>query len=101
MSVLLVGTLDTKGTEFAYVRDRLCAAGVAVTVVDAGVLGPPAFEPDITRDAVFAAAGSSLAIVKAAGQRGQAVELAALGVAKIAADLHRQGTVSGVMSLGG
>ena len=36
------------------------AAGVAVTVVDAGVLGPPAFEPDITRDAVFAAAGTNL-----------------------------------------
>ncbi len=31
MSVLLIGTLDTKGTEFAYVRDRLQAAGVAVT----------------------------------------------------------------------
>ena len=55
MPVLLVGTLDTKGIEFAYVRDKLRAAGVAVTVADAGTLGPPAFEPDISRDAVFAA----------------------------------------------
>ena len=45
MSVLLIGTLDTKGVEVGYVRDRLRAAGVAVTVADAGVLGPPGFAP--------------------------------------------------------
>jgi uncharacterized protein (UPF0261 family) len=101
MSVLLVGTLDTKGTEFAYVRDKLRAAGIAVTVADGGVLGPPAFEPDISRDAVFAAAGASYTAVKAAGDRGKAVALAAEGVAKLAAELHRQGKLSGVMSLGG
>ena len=101
MSVLLIGTLDTKGTEFAYVRDRLRAAGVPVLVADAGVLGPPAFEPDISREAVFAAAGANHAQVKAAGDRGKAVELAAAGAAKLAADLHQQGKVSGVLGLGG
>ena len=101
MSVLLIGTLDTKGAEFAYVLDRLRDAGVAVTVLDAGVLGPPAFEPDITREAVFAAAGTTYAAIKAAGDRGRAVASAAGGVAKIAADLHRRGKLSGVMSLGG
>jgi len=101
MSVLLIGTLDTKGTEFAYVRDRLQTAGVAVLVADAGVLGPPAFEPDIPRDAVFAAAGTTYAAVRTAGDRGKAVALAAEGVAKLAAELHRDGKLSGVLSLGG
>ena len=101
MSVLLVGTLDTKGTEFAHVRDRLAAAGVPVLVADAGALGPPAFVPDIPREQVFAAAGASAEAVKAAGDRGKAVALAAEGVAKLAAELHRQGKLSGVLSLGG
>ena len=101
MSVLLVGTLDTKGTEFAYVRDRLLAAGVRVTVADAGVMGPPAFEPDVSRAAIFAAAGANHEQVKAAGDRGKAVELAATGMAKIAADLHKRGKLSGVLGLGG
>jgi uncharacterized protein (UPF0261 family) len=101
MSVLLIGTLDTKGNEFAHVRDRLRNAGVAVTVVDAGVLGPPAFEPEISREAVFAAAGTTYAAVKEAGDRGKAVALAAQGVAKIAEQLHREGKLDGVMSLGG
>ena len=60
MSVLLVGTLDTKGTEVAFVRDRLIAAGVAVTVLDAGALGEPAFAPDIPRERVYRAAQEQL-----------------------------------------
>ena len=101
MSVLLVGTLDTKGVEFAYVRDRLRAAGVSVLVADTGVLGPPAFAPDISREVVFAAAGTTAEQVKAAGDRGRAVELAATGIAKVAADLHKQGKLSGVFGMGG
>jgi uncharacterized protein (UPF0261 family) len=101
MPVLLVGTLDTKGTEVGYVYDRLRAAGVAVTVIDAGVLGPPAFEPDVSRHRVFAAAGADWEQVQAAGDRGKAVALAADGVATLAAELHRRGEVSGVLGLGG
>lgn len=101
MSVLLIGTLDTKGAETAFVRDRLRAAGVAVTVLDAGVLGPPAFEPDIPRESVFAAAAADPAEIKAAGDRGRAVALAATGAAAVAAQLHREGRLSGVLGLGG
>jgi hypothetical protein len=35
--VVLLGTLDTKGTEYAFLRDVLAGAGVDVTVVHAGV----------------------------------------------------------------
>jgi uncharacterized protein (UPF0261 family) len=101
MAVLLIGTLDTKGAETAFVRDWLRAAGAAVTVLDAGVLGPPAFAPDLPREEVFAAAGADYAAVKAAGDRGRAVTLAAAGVANLAARLHRDGKVSGVLGLGG
>lgn len=101
MAVLLVGTLDTKGTEFAYVRDRLKAAGVPVLVADAGVMGPPAFEPDVSREAIFSAAGANYERVRAAGDRGRAVELAAAGAAKVAAQLHAEGKLSGVLGLGG
>ena len=46
--VVLVGTLDTKGREFAYVRDRLRELGMETRVVDIGILGEPlGIEPDI------------------------------------------------------
>jgi uncharacterized protein (UPF0261 family) len=101
MPVLLVGTLDTKGTELAFVRDRLRAAGLAATVLDAGVLGPPAFEPDVGRERVFAAAGTTHEAVRAAGDRGGAVAAAAQGAAAVARELHAAGQVDGVLSLGG
>ena len=101
MVVLLIGTLDTKGTEIAFVRDRLIAAGVNVRVLDAGVLAPPTFVPDILRETVFAAAGVKHAQVKATADRGKAIALAAMGAAKIATELYRNGEITGLIGLGG
>ena len=101
MSVILLGTLDTKGVEFKFVRDHLNKVDLDTTVIDAGVLGPPYFKPDITREQVFAAAGTSLENVVKANDRGQAVELAARGAAKIVADLHAKDPVLGILGLGG
>ena len=101
MPVLLIGTLDTKGSEVGYVRDRLRARGVNVMVMDAGSMGVPSIESDISREAVFLAAGANLVEVRAAADRGQAVSLAAEGAAKLALELHGKGRLDGVLSLGG
>jgi uncharacterized protein (UPF0261 family) len=101
MPVVLIGTLDTKGVEYQYVRDLLRERGLETLVVDAGVTGPPHFAPDVPRERVFEAAGTTLAAVLRAGDRGQAVEAAARGAARLAVDLHRQGRLDGVLGLGG
>ena len=100
MPVILVGTLDTKGIEYQFIRDRLNAAGVATTVIDAGVVGPSAFEPDISREQVYAAAGTNLEEVRAAGDRGRAIAAAAEGAARI---VHSQAgkDTEGILALGG
>lgn len=101
MSVLLIGTLDTKGVEYQFVRDLLQNAGISTLSMDAGVQAPPHFTPDIAREQVFAAAGTSLAEVRRAGDRGRAVETAARGVARLALDLWNTGKLDGVLALGG
>ena len=101
MPVVLIGTLDTKGVEYQFVRDLLHGRGLATLIIDAGVLGPPHFAPDVPRERLFAAAGTSLAAVLRAGDRGQAVTAAARGAAKLAVELHRQGQVDAVLGLGG
>src|SRR5207244_1999176 len=101
MPILLLGTLDTKGVEFQFVRDLLKAQGLDTLVIDAGVTGPPHFTPDVARDKVFAAAGTTLDAVVKVNDRGKAVELAALGAAKLAVELHAQGKVDGILGLGG
>ncbi|MHB1425721.1 MAG: Tm-1-like ATP-binding domain-containing protein [Gemmataceae bacterium] len=99
MSVLLVGTLDTKGVEFQFVRDLLNQAGVSTLAIDAGVMGPPYFTPDVPRERVFTAAGTSLEEIQRGGDRGQAIEAAARGAAAYA--LECAGDVAGILGLGG
>lgn len=99
MPVLLVGTLDTKGVEFQFVRDLLNESGVCTLVIDAGVMGLPHFTPDVSREQVFAAAGTSLEQVQRIGDRGQAIEAAARGAAACAETHARD--VAGILGLGG
>jgi uncharacterized protein (UPF0261 family) len=99
MSVLLVGTLDTKGPEYLYVRDLLVESGVGAFVIDAGVLGPPHFTPDVPRERVFAAAGTSLEEIQRAGDRGRAIEAAARGAANVAS-IYAPDT-AGILAMGG
>ncbi|MGH7223986.1 MAG: Tm-1-like ATP-binding domain-containing protein, partial [Gemmataceae bacterium] len=99
MSVLLIGTLDTKGVELAFVRDLLREAGVGTLVLDAGVLGPPPFAPDIPRERVFAAAGTSLEVVQRIADRGKAIEAAACGAVACARQVSHD--VTGILGLGG
>src|SRR5262245_28251675 len=101
MAVLLIGTLDTKGIEIAFVRDQLVEAGVQVLCADAGILGAPAFVPDIPREELYAAAGFRVEELKRAADRGKAIEAAAKGAAAIARDLHQRGKIDGVLGLGG
>lgn len=101
MSVYLLATLDTKGPEAALVRDRLGELGVRVVVVDTGCIGTPTFLGDVTRESVFAAAGSSLKEMLAKNDRGVAVTKAAKGAAAIVLAAFERGDVAGVIALGG
>lgn len=100
-TVVLLGTLDTKGREYAYLRDRVREQGVDVLVVDVGVLGEPATEADVTRREVAAAAGADLDELAAAGDRGAAMEAMGRGAAAIVKRLHADGRLDGVVSVGG
>ena len=100
-AVALVGTLDTKGPDFAFLAGRLRAAGAEVIVVDAGTGEPDGLTPDIDGEAVAAAAGTSRAALREAGDRGRAVTEMGRGAAAVIADLVAQGRVGGVLAAGG
>ncbi len=100
-TVVLVGTLDTKGREYAFLRERLEEHGVDVLVVDCGILGEPLTEPDIRREEVAAAAGADAHALAAAGDRGAAVAAMADGAAAVVTRLYAEGRLDGILSLGG
>lgn len=100
-TVGIVGTLDTKGMEFQFIKERIEASGTSTCVVNTGILGEPSFEPDVSAGEVAEAGGTSLQALQDGGDRGVAVEAMAEGAAKIIAQLQSDGKIDGVISLGG
>lgn len=100
-TILLIGTLDTKGAEVRYVRDLIRGHGLETLVLDAGVLGDPAFTPEIAAAEVATAGGASLAELRRRGDRGEAVDAMIAGVRTLAPRLHAEGRIDGVLGLGG
>src|SRR5438105_1124251 len=101
-TILLIGTLDTKGREIAYVRDKIRELGAEALVLDSGILGEPIdIVPDISRAEVATSAGSTIDDLRGAGTRGAAVERMKDGVRNIALDLYGQRRLQGVLCLGG
>ncbi|WP_030209105.1 Tm-1-like ATP-binding domain-containing protein [Streptomyces sp. NRRL S-87] len=99
--VVLVGTLDTKGVEYGWLRERLRRAGVETVLVDTGVMGEPRVPADVTREEVARAAGVELAELRAAGDRGGAVTAMARGAERTVLRLHAEGRLHGVLAVGG
>jgi uncharacterized protein (UPF0261 family) len=100
-TVVLVGTLDTKGHEYAYLRDRIRDAGADVVLVDAGVLGEPQVAPDVAREEVARAGGAEHADLVAGGDRGAAMDVMGRGAAAVLARLRAEGRLDGAASVGG
>jgi uncharacterized protein (UPF0261 family) len=100
-TVVLVGTLDTKGDEYAYLADRVREHGVDVILVDAGIVGAPRGTPDISREDVAAAVGADVTALASAGDRGAAVETMARGAAEVVSKLHADGRLDAIGGLGG
>ena len=99
-TILLIGTLDTKGIEFAYIRDLIAARGHVPLMLDAGT-GEPAWTPDIGADRVAAAGGGDLVRLRAANDRAEALDVMCRGVRTVALELLAAGRIDGVIGLGG
>ena len=100
-TVALLGTLDTKAEEYAYLRDRVERAGCAVLMINAGVRSDPDYPVDFTRADVARAAGADIDSLVAAADRGSAVATQAEGAAVIVRRLFADDRIDGILGMGG
>ncbi len=100
-TVVMVGALDTKGEEFAYVKALLKKKRLKTLVVDFGVLGEPTFEPDISRSTVAAAGGGDLERFRFGEHKDEAMKVMATGLAMIVRQLYDTGQLDGIIGMGG
>jgi len=100
-TIVLLGRLDSKGKEYAYVKDLILRGGFDVIVVDVGTRGPPHFEPQISREEVARAAGVKTEDVVDPSDENKEIQVMMEGASKIAQNLCDSGRLDGIMCLGG
>jgi uncharacterized protein (UPF0261 family) len=103
--VVLIGTLDTKGPEYDYIRSCLRDAGADVLLIDIGVLGEPRAAPDISASEVAEAGGASLQSLRhlREGSDTRAAALATMGrgCVRIVDSLRARGLCDAVLAASG
>ena len=100
-TVVIIGALDTKGAEFAFVKGLIESEGVGTLVVDFGTMGEPDFEPDITRNEVAAAGGGDLSYLASGEHKDEAMETMARGLSLVVRRLYDEGKLDGIIGMGG
>lgn len=100
-TIAVLATLDTKGQEAAYLRERIEAAGATALLVDLGVVGEPGTEPGVPREAVAEAGGTSLQELLVDPTRQKASPVMISGAVRLLLERLERGEVDGVLGLGG
>ncbi len=100
-TVAVIGTLDTKGEEFLFVKNEIEKRGHSALVINVGIVKNPGFEPDVSADKVAEAGGTSLATLKERADRGLAIATMSKGIVKVIGDLHGADRIQAVFSMGG
>jgi uncharacterized protein (UPF0261 family) len=100
-TIAVLGTLDTKGAEHAYVADLIRARGHQPLLIDTGTGAPASVVPDLTREQVAVAGGVDLPALLSRRDRGEAVTAMSGAAAALLAQLAAEGRIQGVISLGG
>lgn len=100
-TIVVIGALDTKGAEFAFVKEAIEERGHNTLVINTGIIGEPSFEADIPAAEVAEAGGSSLATLREKADRGEAIGVMTEGVAVVIQELFDKGQVDGIFGMGG
>jgi uncharacterized protein (UPF0261 family) len=100
-TVLVAGSLDTKGREFEFVARLLEQYGLEVLLVDFGVMGAPALKACVSNREVAAAGGADLDRLRAAKDKAEAMRVMQSGLVRTVHRLFSSGRVHGILGMGG
>src|SRR5512143_126813 len=100
-TIVITGTLDTKGQEFAFLKELIEKEGIQTLVIDFGVMGKPFIHPDIPREEVAKAGGGNLSYLASGDHKDEAMHVMATGLTVIVRRLYEQGKLDGIIGMGG
>ena len=99
-TIAIAGTFDSKGHEYAYVKDLIESLGLNTLTINTGVF-EPVFEADVSNEEVAKAAGADIKEIAAKGDRAYATEILSKGMEILVPQLYQEGKFDGIISFGG
>lgn len=100
--ICIIGALDTKGEDHAFLREEIIKRGHQVLTINAGVLGSTTLFPvDFEADALVKAAGHDLGQIRARGDKAEAMKAFDESAPKLVRDLYERGRFDGIIGMGG
>jgi len=100
-SVLVISTLDTKGQETLYLKDKLSAIGLAPVVMDISGRGSDIAGIEVPAARVAEAGGGDFEEMQSSRDRTRITNIMMAGGSRIATELLAEGKLDGVIALGG
>lgn len=100
-TVLIISTLDTKGQETLYLREKLNRLGLKTLLMDISMRGSAISAIDIPAAKVAAAGGGSFEEIQRSRERSRITDTMIAGASQVAAGLLAEGKLDGIIALGG
>ncbi|HEV8291108.1 MAG TPA: Tm-1-like ATP-binding domain-containing protein, partial [Tepidisphaeraceae bacterium] len=101
-TILIIGAFDTKGEEYAFLRDQITERGHRVMAVNTGVMGTTKLFPvDVEADEVARGGGGDLTALREKKDRGEAMAVMARGAEAVVRKLFGEGRFEGIIGMGG
>lgn len=99
-SIVVMGTMDTKGAELAYLAQRISSAGCRAILMDVGAHAASDSDADITAVQVAAVIGEDIKAIRRL-PRGEAVEKMVAAASVYLREVIQSGEAHGVIGVGG
>jgi len=101
-TVAMIGAFDTKGPEYAFLREQILARGHQVLSINTGVLGTTdLFDVDVEADELVAAGGGDLQALRDKNDRGEAMRVMTEAAEILVRRLYDEGRFDGIIGMGG
>lgn len=99
-TVALVGTFDSKGTEYQYIKQLLEKLDLNVFTIHTGVF-EPFFTPDVDVSEIAAEVQENIETIRKRNDRAYATDVLSKGLEQLLPKLFKKGLFDGVLSFGG
>ncbi len=100
-TILIISTLDTKGKETFYLKEKIESLGLNPILMDISMRGNGVSPGDITPEQVAKSGGSSIEEIHHSRERAKITDITTAGASRITKELFSEGRIDGIISIGG